>query len=171
MKKFMTALCTALMLLCVSFTFTGCEFFSDNDNKDDTEKFAQYYMESCPIELCDNANGVSGSSINVNFWNVSDKKIIAYEVIFILYNVYDVQLTPMFSDSPYYKQSYTPTNFAPEHNDFKDYNTMHSDLYYAEVYIYYVLFEDKTSWGCRENISNETITKLATKYKVERYSY
>ncbi len=28
MKKFMAALCTALMLLCVSFTFTGCDFLS-----------------------------------------------------------------------------------------------------------------------------------------------
>lgn len=33
MKKFMTALFTALMLLCVSFTFTGCDFFGDNDKK------------------------------------------------------------------------------------------------------------------------------------------
>lgn len=33
MKKFMTALCTVLMLLCVSFTVTGCDFFGDNDKK------------------------------------------------------------------------------------------------------------------------------------------
>lgn len=33
MKKFMTTLCAALMLLCVSFTFTGCDFFGNNDKK------------------------------------------------------------------------------------------------------------------------------------------
>lgn len=33
MKKIMAILCTALMLLCVSFTFTGCDFFGDNDKK------------------------------------------------------------------------------------------------------------------------------------------
>lgn len=33
MKKFMATLCTVLMLLCVSFTFTGCDFFGDNDKK------------------------------------------------------------------------------------------------------------------------------------------
>lgn len=165
MKKIMATFCTLLMVLCVSFAFVGC--IDDKEDKD----YGQYYVDDCPIELSNSSTGVSGSSVNVNFWNSSDKKIIAYEVIFILYNVYDVQLTPMFSDSPYYKQSYTPTNFAPKHNDFKDYNTIHSDLYYAEVYVYYVLFEDRTSWGCREDIPNEIIVKLSTKYKIERYSY
>lgn len=33
MKKFMTTLCVVLILLCVSFTFTGCDFFGNNDKK------------------------------------------------------------------------------------------------------------------------------------------
>lgn len=169
MKKLTIVVCTLIICICISTFFVGC--IVDNTPDDTDEKFSQFYETDCPIGLLDNSTGISGSSININFENVSEKKIIAYEVIFILYNVYDVQLTPMYSDSPYYKQSYTPTNFAPQRNDFKDYNTLHSDLYYAEVYIYYVLFEDKTSWGCREDISNETIINLATKYKIERYTY
>lgn len=33
MKKFMVTLCAVLMFFCLSFTFTGCDFFGDNDRK------------------------------------------------------------------------------------------------------------------------------------------
>lgn len=171
MKKIMATIFTALILLCVSFTFTGCDLFSDNDNKDDAEKFAQYYTESCPIQLSQNGSGVGSSSLDLSFSNYSDKKIIAYEFVYILYDVYDAPLVYYFQKDKYNKLQVTPKyDFSPSKGDFRQYN-IDSQVYYAEVYIYYVLFEDKTSWGFRENISNETITKLATKYKIERYAY
>lgn len=161
MKKTISILCLLVLCCSLAFAFTGC--FDD-----DSEKFKQYYTDECPIKVVDTAV-ITGSEIYLNFENISDKKIIAYEVIYIFYNVYDVQLTPMFSNSPYYKKSYTPTNFVPEKTDYQHYDTLHSDLYYAEVYIYHALFEDKTSWGYKD-IPVENITELGKKFKVERYS-
>lgn len=164
MKKIITVILSILLCVGISFSFVGCV-----DDKDDTEKFAQYYTETCPIEFSKNGTGVGSSSLDLDFVNRSDKKIIAYEFVYILYDVYDTPLVYYFQKDKYNKLKVTPTyDFSPNKGDFRQYN-IDSQVYYAEVYVYYVLFEDKTSWGCREDISNETITKLATKYKIERY--
>lgn len=162
MKKIIAMLCVTLTILCVSFAFTGC--FDDDDNDKTTENFAQYY-DDCPIGL---SGGVGSSSLDLSFKNKSDKKIISYEFIYILYDVYDNPLIYLGDTTKYSKIQITPTNFAPDQTDYHRY-TGGSKVYYAEVYVYYALFEDRTSWGCRENISNENIVELGTIYKVERY--
>lgn len=166
MKKFIATLCSVLTVLCVSFAFSGC---FDDDDKNTTD-YDQYFVNDCPIGLSDNSSGVGTSKLSLNFTNNSDSKIIAYEFIYIVYDVYDKPLIYLGDTDKYSKFAYTPINFVPNSGDYHSYS-INSQVYYAEVYVYYALFEDRTTWGCRENISNEKIVEYATMYKVERYSY
>lgn len=133
-----------------------------------TENFAQYYVGDCPIGFSKNATGVGSSSLELNFMNNSENKIIAYEAVFILYNVYGEPLLYTGNTTKYNKLAYTPTNFSAGKNDWHS-CTINSQVYYAEVYIYYVLYEDTTSWGYRLESGNK-VTELGTMYKIERYS-
>lgn len=162
MKKFISFICSFILCLGISFTFVGCI----DDKDDNAEDYSQYYVDDCPIGL--NGGGVGSSSLDLSFINRSDKKIISYEFIYILYDVYDKPLIYLGDTDKYSKMQITPTNFAPDKTDYRRYSGG-SQVYYAEVYVYYALFEDRTSWGCRENISNEKIVECATMYKVERY--
>lgn len=168
MKKFIATLCAVLMVLCISFTFVGC--FGDDDKDDNAEDYGQYFVDDCPIGFSEMGTGVGSSSLDLTFKNISGKEIIAYEAMFILYDVYDSPLIYLGDTTKYNKMSVTPTNFNSNGTYFKRYST-NSQVYYAEVYIYYALFEDRTGWGCRENISDEKIVEFSTMYKVERYSY
>lgn len=101
------------------------------------------------------------------FKNDSEKKIIAYEAVCILYNIYGEQLIYSGHISPYNQITETPVNFENGITDRLEYS-FSSKVYYAEVYIYFALFDDQTNWGCRTGILTETILELGTKYKIER---
>lgn len=134
---------------------------SDNINDKDSSDLSQYYSEDCPISL--NAN--IHTDLTLVFNNVTEKKIIAYEAVFILYNVYGEGLRYTWNDSIYNKLSETPTGFVPQGKDYQ-YISITDKVYTAEVYVYYVLCEDQTSWGCRDNITIEDIQKYCTCTKV-----
>lgn len=140
----------------------------ENGGNETTNDLSQYYVEKCPIDFSKNSTGVGSSNLELHFQNVSDKKIIAYEAVFILYNVYGEPLIYTGNTTKYNKLSYTPTNFTTGAGDWHS-CSINSQVYYAEVYIYYVLYEDTTSWGYRLE-SGDKVTKLGTMHKIERYS-
>lgn len=142
---------------------------NDNSENETTNNLSQYFVDECPIGLSETSTGVGSSNLELYFQNISDKKIIAYETVFILYNVYSEPLIYLGNTTKYNKLSYTPTNFTTGSGDWHS-CSINSQVYYAEVYIYYVLFEDTTSWGYRLESGNK-VTELGTMYKVERYSY
>ena len=142
------------------------ESSSNNNTENDAENFSQYYVDECPIRLTTNSY-IIYEFLGLYFKNNSDKKIIAYEAVCIFYNVYGNELIPIGHITPYNQISETPINFENGKTDFHEYRGA-SNVYYAEVYIYYTLFDDQSDWGCRTDISTEKILELGTKYKIER---
>lgn len=170
MKKFMATLCAILTVLCVSFAFSGC--FGDDDSGNTAENFEQYYVDDCPLTV---SGEFQWNELRLTFENVSEKNIITYELMYIFYDIYGKSLVPSWSDTPNLRSESTPPYFPNGQTAVHCYKTTQefysAEVYSAQVYVFYALFEDKTSWGCRENISNEKIVEFATKYRVERYSY
>ncbi len=140
----------------------GNEHDSDTSDSKDND-LSHYWLEKCPISL--QADILSISELQMVFRNSSDKKIIAYEAIFILYNVYGEALRFVWSESIYNKLSETPYDFSPQRQDLQ-YVTITDSVYSAEIYIYYTLFEDQTSWGCRQNVTIDDIQKYCKCTKV-----
>ena len=149
-----------------------CEWLDSNDNiESDEENHSQYFTEECPISLTEKSYiwtlSPNSVAMQLYFKNDSDKKIIAYEAACILYNVYGEKLIYGGHITPYNQITETPINFESGKTDRIEY-TFSSKVYYAEVYIYYVLFDDQTNWGCRTDITTEKILELGTKYVLER---
>lgn len=136
----------------------------DSDTPDNNNDVTQYWVEDCPITLRANILPTI-SNLQLVFVNSSDKKIIAYEVVFILYNVYGEALRFAWSDSIYNKLSETPYSFAPQLQD-PQYVTITDAVYSAEIYVYYALFEDQTSWGLRQDVAIDDIQKYCKCTKV-----
>lgn len=173
MKKLLIAICCIISAVCISL-LSACEWLDNdqsdltNDTENSTNNFSQYFIEECPISFTEKSVILpNNSDLQLIFLNTSDKKIIAYEAIIILYNVYGEELIYGGHISPYNQIAEAPTNFGPGKTDIK-YYSISSKVYYAEVYIYYALFDDQTSWGCRKKISTNNILELVTKYKIER---
>ncbi len=134
---------------------------SDNNLNNNLSKF---YIENCPITF-DKKTSIYSGDLQLVLANSSDKKIIAYEAIYILYDVYGEALKWAWSDSIYNKIAETPSVFTPEHQDIQII-TIADKVYSADIYIYYVLFEDQTSWGQRKDITIGNILTLCTCKKV-----
>lgn len=167
MKKLISVLCLLLLCLGSAFAFVGCGDLSSNEDELTNNQFIQYFTDECPIGLYETSTGVGSSHLELNFRNFSDEKIIAYEAMYILYNVYGEALIYTWNTTKYNRISETPTNFTKEAGNFKSYS-INSQVYYAEVYVYYVLFEDSTSWGYRLETGSD-IVDLGTKFTIERY--
>lgn len=159
MKKFFVYIGCALSLLSIIFS-SACELFNDtakDQQVGNNDEVSQYWVEDCPITLqADILPSIS--NLQLVFVNSSDKKIIAYEAVFILYNVYGEALRFAWSDSIYNKLSETPYSFAPQRQD-PQYVTITDAVYSAEIYVYYVLFEGQTSWGLRQDVTIDDIQK------------
>lgn len=168
MKKSISCFFAAL-ILSLSF-LSACNFFdsdtlfdeSENENND----LSQYYIENCPMTFDEKTVIVSESNyLQLIFINSTDKKIIAYEAVFILYNVYGEALKYSWNNSIYNKLAETPSAFYPEHQDIQ-YVDITDKVYSAEIYIYFTLFEDQTTWGKRTDITIDDICKLCPCKKV-----
>ena len=176
MKKFTVCLWCMVNIVCLA-VLSACGIFDDewfNSNEEaenQKENYSRYFSTLCPISLNENSYIWSLSSDSVamqlNFQNISEKKIIAYEAVCILYNIYGEMLIYGGHISPYNQISETPENFENGITDRIEYS-FSSKVYYAEVYIYFALFDDQTSWGVRTDMETETILELGTKYKIER---
>ncbi len=170
MKKYVACVGSFICLLPLLF-FSACGLFdletsndnqnSLNDSDENNSDLSQYYSNNCPIELFANIH----TDLTLVFNNVAEKKIIAYEAIVILYDVYGEGLRYAWNDSIYNKLSETPTGFVPQGKDYQ-YMAITDKVYTAEIYVYYVLFEDQTSWGCRQNITIDDIQKYCACTKV-----
>lgn len=172
MKKFVATLSSLLMALCVSFAFVGCI-----DDKESTKEnnFKQYYTNDCPIVFFD--GNIGQNNFTVNIVNNSDKTIDSYSAVYILYDI-DGNSLICNNESKYNYIDKKDMVLRPHRSqscmyiiDFGKNSWEDSLLHGVEFFVYYVLFHDGTSWGCQEDISSETIVKLSTKYKIERYSY
>ena len=109
----------------------------------------------------------SGYGLILNLTNASDQPIIAYEAIIVQYDVYGNKLKGS-SDTSFYKAiQCAPVDFEPDSSDFRRYSYYESTSY-AEVYLYYVLFEDRTSWGYREYMNPVQAMKYGKKFVLER---
>lgn len=169
MKKIYRIVLSILICVGISFAFIGC---IDNNETTKENNFKQYYANACPIICFDGHIGESVFSIS--FVNNSDMTIDSWNFIYILYDINNEPL--ICNNDSKYNYIECKGNILMTHSSYscmyiceKDFSQ--TPIYCVEVFVYYVLFEDGTTWGCRENISNETITKLATKYKIERYLY
>lgn len=144
---------------------------SNNNIENDNDNFSKYYLNECPISLTEKSYiwtlSPNSLAMQLYFLNNSDNKVLAYEAVCILYNIYGEKLTYAGHISPYNQIAETPANFEYGKTDRLEY-TFNSTVYYAEVYIYYVLFDNQTNWGCRTDISTEQILELGTKYKIEK---
>lgn len=110
---------------------------------------------------------VGGFGLMLNLKNNSTQSIIAYEAIIIQYDVYGNKLKGTSDTSAYKKIKCSPIGFEPNKADFHTY-TYYNSTSYAEVYVYYVLFEDRTSWGYREYINPTQAMKYGTKFVLDR---
>ncbi len=140
---------------------------SEHDsNSNLNNNLPEYYIENCPITY-DEKTVIypAGSDLQLVLINASDKKIIAYEAIYVLYDVYGEALRWAWSDSIYNKITETPTAFTSGNKDIQ-FITITDKVYSADIYIYYVLFEDQTSWGQRKDITIDDILQLCTCRKV-----
>ena len=166
MKKTLFIILTFVLSLMFIYV-SGC-FFNDetaNENNPSAD-LSQYYIENCPITYDEKTVIVSnGSDLQLALLNSSDKKIVAYEAIYILYDVYGEALKWAWSNSIYNKIAETPAVFTPGHQDIQ-YITIADKVYSADIYIYYVLFEDQTSWGQRKDITIDDILNLCACKKV-----
>lgn len=168
MKKFLIAFCSLMSVICLSH-FIGCNILKNkqsNLNPNETTNDKRF-SQDCPISLTEKSVILNNLYMQLMFENNSNKKIIAYEAIFILYNVYGEKLTYNWNTSPYNKIAESPSRFESGSTDLH-YYSINSKAYYSQVYIYYVLFDDQTDWGCRINIPVEQVVELGTKYKIER---
>lgn len=138
-----------------------------NDNTESgTENFSQYYIEECPLSL-NSSYFFYDTALELKFKNESDKKIIAYEAIFVLYNIYGEKLIYSYNNTVYNKIVETPIGFeAGKSNTYEI--SINSKVYSADVYIYFALFNDSTTWGCRTDITIEQIIELGTYFRFER---
>ena len=110
---------------------------------------------------------VDGLGLMLNLKNNSTQAIIAYEAIVIQYDVYGNKLKGTSDTSAYKTIKCSPIGFEPNKADFHTY-TYYKSTRYAEVYVYYVLFEDGTSWGYREYINPTQAMKYGKKFVLER---
>ncbi len=132
---------------------------------------SKYYIGQCGLVDSEGDSEksqiVSGYAMVLNLKNNSTQSIIAYEAIVIQYNVYGDKLKGSSDSSVYKTIKCQPTGFEPNKSDFNTY-TYYSNTNYAEVYVYYVLFNDRTSWGYRENITPLQALKYGTKFTLYR---
>lgn len=132
---------------------------------------SQYYSGQCGLVDSEGDSEksqiVSGYAMVLNLKNNSSQSIIAYEAIVIQYNVYGDKLKGSSESSVYKTIKCQPVGFEPNKSDFNTY-TYYSKTNYAEVYVYYVLFNDRTSWGYRENITPLQALKYGTKFTLYR---
>lgn len=144
---------------------------SNNHIENNDQNFSIYYVDKCPISLTEKSYiwtlSPNSLAMQLYFLNNSHKKVLAYEAVCILYNIYGEKLINSGHISPYNQITETPNNFEYGKTNKLEY-TFNSTVYYAEVYIYYILFDDQTNWGCRTDISTEKILELGTKYKIEK---
>lgn len=110
---------------------------------------------------------VDGLGLILNLKNNSTQSIIAYEAIIIQYDVYGNKLKGTSDTSAYKTIKCSPIGFEPNKADFHTY-TYYKSTRYAEVYVYYVLFEDRTSWGYREYINPTQAMEYGKKFVLDR---
>lgn len=132
---------------------------------------SEYYSGDCCMVDSEGYNEksqiVTGYGLILNLTNASDQPIIAYEAIIVQYDVYGNKLKGS-SDTSFYKAiQCAPVDFEPDSSDFRRYSYYESTSY-AEVYLYYVLFEDRTSWGYREYMNPVQAMKYGKKFVLER---
>ena len=161
MKKIIAFLGSFVCLLSL-FAFSACSLF---DTDETTHDLSQYYSDDCPINMGEKTVILYDSDLQLIFVNSSDKKIIAYEAIVVLYDVYGEALKYAWNDSVYNKLTESPSGFSPQKEDIQ-FMSITDKVYTAEIYIYYVLFEDQTSWGYRNDLTIDDVQKYGTCTKV-----
>ena len=127
---------------------------------------AKYFVGDCGLINAE-SEIIGGYGLILDLKNNSSQSIIAYEAIVIQYDVYGNELKGPSDSSAYKAIKNSPIGFEPTANDIHVYS-YYSSTRYAEVYVYYVLFEDRTSWGYRENINPAQAMKYGKKIVLER---
>lgn len=111
---------------------------------------------------------MTGIGFVLNLGNNSSQPILAYEGIIVQYNVYGEKLRGENDSSFYKKLTRNTVNLKPGKFDFNLFANYQSTKY-AEVYIYYVLYEDRSSWGYRD-VSVEQAMDNGKKFIIHRTS-
>lgn len=169
-----------LCIYYVSFdnqTTWGREELSESQIAKYGEKFSiqrdlsNYFLGDCglvdSVGDSEKSQIVDGLGVMLNLKNNSTQSIIAYEAIIIQYDVYGNKLKGTNDTSAYKTIKCSPIGFEPSKADFHTY-TYYKSTRYAEVYVYYVLFEDRTSWGYREYINPTQAMKYGKKFVLDR---
>ena len=132
---------------------------------------SKYYIGQCGLidseGDSEKSQIVSGYALILNLKNNSTKAIIAYEAIIVQYDVYGNTLKGSSDSSVYKTIKCSPVEVNPNESDWHTYS-YYKSTYYAEVYVYYVLFEDRTSWGYREYINPIQALKYGQKFVLNR---
>ena len=136
-----------------------------------SKDLSKYYTGKCEISLsyANEGSCLFMSELWLTFKNDSEKQIIAFEAVVVLYNVYGNKLVQS-TGSAYSKITSAPTGFVAGKTEFGQYKAA-SNASYAEVYVYYVLYSDQTSWGVRTNMTGELAMEYGTMLRVERVAF
>ena len=158
-------------------TTWGCENLSETEALQYGEKFSiqrdlsQYYRGQCGLidseGNSEKSQIVEGYGIVLNLKNNSEQPIIAYEAIIVQYDVYGNPLKSSSDSSVYKTIKCSCVGFNPNTSDYHTYS-YYKSTYYAEVYVYYVLFQDRTSWGYREYINATQALKYGAKFTLNK---